>query len=84
MGSYPPLDPQELPRGRAIKKSDKGRVWHASEHASRKLRIVCRSETMQEHEDELPITAEREAEENDLVGSAAQVKSGQGWALIFV
>jgi len=72
MSGMPPLDPQEIPSGRSVKKSDKGRVWHDREKASRKLRVVCRAESMHEHEHELPITAERGVEENELVGSAAQ------------
>ena len=47
-------------------------MWNDKEKTSRKIRIVCRAETMAENEHELPMTAARAEGENELVGSAAQ------------
>jgi len=73
-----PIDLSSLPSDRSIKKSDKAKVWHDKEKCPRKIKIVCRAETMTDTERELPITAERSRSENSLVGSASQVRASGG------
>jgi centromere protein C len=61
-----PLDPNQLPRGLVVKKSDKGRVWHDQAQAPRKLRVVCRASSMAGDERALPSAS------SDVGGVAAQ------------
>mmetsp|Transcript_46570 Transcript_46570/g.129863 ORF Transcript_46570/g.129863 Transcript_46570/m.129863 type:complete len:230 (-) Transcript_46570:177-866(-) len=67
-----PIQVSDLPEQYEFKDSDKGRVWNEKEAKASKMKIICRSKAMKKTERELPITADRDPGEEDLVGVAAQ------------
>lgn len=65
-----PMDMSDIIKERGISKSTKAKVWN--DDRVKKTRIFCQEETMKLNEHELPMSAKRSKDENELVGVASQ------------